>query len=73
MQTKECIQPFNFIKLLVLLVVAEGAYVVALSDALGEIEHASVALADAVVTAHSDVAKHSDLFIGAACLLPSLY
>ena len=39
-----------------LLMIPQGAHVVALCDALGQIQHRTVALADAVVTAHGNVA-----------------
>ena len=52
--------------------IAQATHIVTLGNALGKVEHTAVALADAVVTAHGDIAKHSDLLIGAAGLLPSL-
>ena len=52
--------------------VAQGADVVTLGDALGKVQHGAVSFADTVVTAHGDVAQSGDFFIGAACLLPCL-
>jgi hypothetical protein len=36
--------------------IPQGTYIVALGNALGQIQHRTVALADAVVTAHGNVA-----------------
>ena len=55
------------------LTVAQGADIVTLGNALGKIQHGAIGFADAVVTAHGDVAEGGDLLIGAAGLLPGLY
>ena len=39
-----------------LFMIPQGTYIVALGNALGQIQHRTVALADAVVTAHGNVA-----------------
>ena len=58
---------------LLLLVVAQGAYVVAFGDAFGQVQLGAVAFADAVVAAHGDVAEGGDLFVGASGFLPGFY
>ena len=59
--------------LLILLVVSQRAYIVALCDALGQIQLGTISFADAVVAAHGDVTESCNFFVGAAGLLPCLY
>ena len=53
--------------------IPQRADVITLGDALGQIQHTAVALADAVVAAHGDIAQSGNLLIGTAGLLPGLY
>ena len=52
--------------------VAQGADIVTLRDALGQIQLGTISFADAVVAAHGDVTESCDLFIGTTGLLPCL-
>ena len=57
----------------VLLVIPQRAYIVAFGNALRQIQDCAITLTDAVVTAHGNVAKLGDLFVGTSGVLPGLY
>ena len=59
--------------LLLFFVIAQAAHIVALGNALRQIQNTAVTLADAVVAAHGDIAKLGDLLVGAARVLPGFH